>query len=75
MVKSSVLGSFGGDFKNSIFNLVLLTGIFRSSDEYYVWNLIDDKSTLVLVMAWCRQAKKPLPEPKLTQFRVTIWHY
>ena len=30
-------------------------------------DLTDDKSTLVQVMAWCRQATKPLPEPMLTQ--------
>ena len=27
-------------------------------------DLVDDKSTLVQVMAMCRQAKKPLPEPE-----------
>ena len=48
------------DSKNAIFNLVLLTGIFRSSyDNALRWmpqDLTDDKSTLVQVMAWCRQA-------------------
>ena len=53
-------GRFECDFKNSIFNLVLLIGILRSS--YYNalrWmpqNITGDKSTLVQVMAWCRQA-------------------
>ena len=46
--------------KNVIFNLVLLTGIFRfSHDNALRWmpqDLTDDKSTLVQVMAWCRQA-------------------
>ena len=46
--------------KNIIFNLVLLIGIFRSShDNALRWmpqDLDDDKSTLVQVMAWCRQA-------------------
>ena len=48
------------DFKNVIFNLALLIGIFKS--PYYNvfrWmpqDLADDKSTLVQVMAWCRQA-------------------
>ena len=46
--------------KNVIFILVLLIGIFRSShDNTLRWmpeDLTDDKSTLVLVMAWCRQA-------------------
>ena len=46
--------------KNVIFNLVLLIGIFRSShDKALRWmpqDLTDDESTLVQVMAWCRQA-------------------
>ena len=46
--------------ENVIFNLGLLTGIFRSSyDNALQWMpqvLTDDKSTLVPVMAWCRQA-------------------
>ena len=48
------------DSKNRIFNLVLLIGIFRSShDNNFQWmpqDLTDDKSILVQVMAWCRQA-------------------
>ena len=53
-------GRSGCDFKNEIFNLVLLIGIFRSSHDnafrWMPWDLTDDKSTLVQVMAWCRQA-------------------
>ena len=48
------------NFKNVIFNLVLLIGIFRSSHHNALWwipqDLTDDKSTLVQVMAWCCQA-------------------
>ena len=37
-------------------------------------DLTDDKSTLVQIMAWCRQSgNKPLPEPMLTQIFVAIW--
>ena len=47
-------------FKTAIFNLVLLIGIFTSSkDNALRWmpcDLTDDKSALVQVMAWCRQA-------------------
>ena len=47
-------------FKTAIFNLVLLIGIFTSSgDNALRWmprDLTNDKSTLVQVMAWCRQA-------------------
>ena len=48
------------DSQNLIFNLVLLTGTFRSShDNALRWmpqDLTDDQSTLVQVMAWCSQA-------------------
>ena len=48
------------DPKNVNFNLVLLIGIFRSFHYNALWwmeqDLTDDKSTLVQVMAWCRQA-------------------
>ena len=53
------------DFENVIFNLALL--IFKSYDNVLRWmpqDLTDDKSTLVQVMAWCRQAT--LSEPMLT---------
>ena len=46
--------------KNAIFNLALLIGILKSSyDNVFRWmpqDLTDDKSTMVQVMAWCRQA-------------------
>ena len=48
------------DSKTVIFNLTLLIGVFRSShDNALRWmpgDLTDDKSRLVHVMAWCRQA-------------------
>ena len=53
-------GRSGCDSKNGIFYLVLLIGIIRSSHDNALWwmpqDLTDDKSTLVQVMAWCRQA-------------------
>ena len=59
-VNSLAPGRSGCDYKNWIFNLVLLFGIFRSShDNALRWmpqDLTDDKSKLVQVMAWCRQA-------------------
>ena len=45
---------------NVIFYLVLLIAIYRSSHDNILWwmpqDLTDDMSTLVQVMAWCRQA-------------------
>ena len=53
-------GRPGCHFKNTIFNHVLLIGFFRSANDdaprWMPWNLTDDKSTLVQVMAWCCQA-------------------
>ena len=59
-VNSLAPGRTEWDSKNIIFNFVLLLGIFRSSNDNALWwmpqDLTDDKSTLVQVMAWCRQA-------------------
>ena len=53
-------GRPGCHFKTAIFNLVLLISIFTSSNDnalkWMPWDLTNDKSTLVQVMAWCRQA-------------------
>ena len=72
-------GRFGCNFKNSVFKLALLIGIFRASfDKVLRWkiqDLTDDKSTLVQVMAWCHQATNHLPEPMLTQIYVAVWHH
>ena len=59
-VNSLAPGRSECDSKNVIFNLLLLIGIFRSSHDNAIrWmppDLTDDQSTLVQVMAWCRQA-------------------
>ena len=59
-VNSLAPGRSWSDFKNVIFNLAFLIGIFKSSyDDILRWmpqGLTDDKSTLIQVMAWCRQA-------------------
>ena len=48
-------GRFGCDFKNS--NYVLLIGIlYDNALRWMPQNITDDKSTLVQVIAWCRQA-------------------
>ena len=60
MLNSLAPGRPGCHFKTAIFNLVLLIGFFRSSNDnpprWMPWDLTDDKSTLVQVMAWCHQA-------------------
>ena len=53
-------GRSGFTLKSAIFNLVLLIGIFTSPYDnafrWMSWDLSEDKSTLVQVMAWCHQA-------------------
>ena len=60
MINSLAPGGPRCHFKTAIFNRVLLIGIFTSSkDNALRWmprDPTDDKSTLVQVMAWCRQA-------------------
>ena len=64
-INSLVPGRSAWDFKNIIFNFVLLIGKVRSSyNDAFRWmlrDLTDDKSTLVQVMAWCRQAASHYP--------------
>ena len=59
LINSLTPGKSGFNFKSAIINLVLLIGIFRSSYDnalkWMSWDLPEDKSTLVQVMAWCRQ--------------------
>ena len=59
-INSMVPGTPGCNFKYAICNLVLLICIIKSSFEnttrWISLDLTDDKSTLVQVMAWCRQA-------------------
>ena len=60
MINSLAPGRPRCHFKTAIFNFVLLIGIFTSSKDnalrWMPWDLTNDKSTLVQVMAWCRQA-------------------
>ena len=53
-------GRSGCDFQNIIFHPILLIFMFRFSHDnalkWMPWDIIDDKSKLVQVMAWCHQA-------------------
>ena len=66
------------DSKNVIFNLVLLIGIFRSSDDNVLqWmpqDLTDDKSRLVQLMVWCRQATWANAESVPCRFMASLGH-
>ena len=57
MINSLAPGRPGCHFKTAIFNLALSIGIFTLSNDnplrWMPWDLLDDKSTLVQVMAWC----------------------
>ena len=60
LINSLAPGRSACNFENVVFKLALLIYIFKSSyDNVARWipqELTDDKSTLVQVMAWCRQA-------------------
>ena len=60
-INSLAPGRPGCHFKTAIFNLLSI-GIFTSSDDnplrWMPWDLADDNSTLVQVMAWCNQATR-----------------
>ena len=60
-LNSLARGRSGFNFKSAIFNLVLLIGIFRASYDnalrWMSWDLPENKSTLVQIIAWCRQAR------------------
>ena len=60
LVNSMAPGRPGCHLKTAIFNLVLSICIVTSSNDnplrWISWDLTDDKSTLVQVMAWCCQA-------------------
>ena len=64
------------DSKNVIFNIVLLIGIFRPSQDYVLgWmpqDLTDDN--IGLGNGLVPSGNKPLPDPMLTQFLVALWH-
>ena len=59
-INSLTLGRWVNDFKIVIIKLILPTNILRISSEIALWrmpqNPLPGKSTLVQVMAWCRQA-------------------
>ena len=42
--------------------------LIRVSLMFVFKDLIDNKSSLFQVMAWCRTSNKPLPEPMMIQF-------
>ena len=77
-LNSLVPGRPGCHFKTAIYNLVLLIGLFRSSNgnapRWMPWDLMDDQSTLFQVMTWCRQATSHyLIQCSPSYFHVTIW--
>ena len=49
--------------------------LIKISLEFVPLGPVDNKSTLVQVMAWCRVGDKPLPEPRLTLFTDTYMQH
>ena len=68
-VNSSSPGQNGRHFTDNIFKCIFVNEktciLIRISLKFVPQGLIDNKSTLVQVMAWCRTGDKPLPKPML----------
>ena len=43
--------------------------------KFVPWDLIENKSTLIQVMAWSGTSNKPLTEPMMTQFNDAYMHH
>ena len=61
-------GQNGRHFAHNIFKYLFMSTLIRISLRFVPKGSIDNKSTLVQVMAWRQRGDKPLPEPVLTQF-------
>ena len=68
-VNSSLPGENGRHFADNIFKCIFMKDMFnvliQISLKFVPLGPIDNKSALVLVMAWRRPGGKPLPEPML----------
>ena len=62
----------GRHFADDIFKCIFLNQnlciLIKISLKFVPKGLIDNKSSLVQVMAWCCVGEKPLPELMMTQF-------
>ena len=71
-------GRGSNNFEIKIFELIFLIDILINSYEIDLWRMpqhqIQDKSTLVQVMAWCRQATSHYLSQMLTQIHDAMWH-
>ena len=69
----------GRHFSDDIFKCIFFNGNLwipiRISLKFVPRGSIDNKWTLVLVMAWRRTGDKPLPEPMMTQFSDTYMRH
>ena len=68
-INSSPPGQNGCHFADNIFICIFVNEqiciLIHIPLKFLPKDLIDNKSTLVQVMAWCRTGDKPLPEPML----------
>ena len=78
-INSSPSGKMAAILADNNFKCIFV----NENDRIPIWislkcvskGLIDNKSALVQVMAWCQTGNKPLPEPMLTQFTdAYMWH-
>ena len=62
----------GRHFADDIFKCIFLNENIRISNKialkYVTWDLVDNMTALVQIMAWRRIGDKPLPEPVSVYF-------
>ena len=77
-IKSMTPERCGSNFKSVIYENILRVSFMSTFEIDRIWmsqNIFDDKTALVQVMVWCRQAINPLPETMLIHIHVTIWRH
>ena len=66
------LDQMATDLADSIFKCIFLNkkdrSVIQISLNFVAMGSIDNRPSLVQVMAWCWTSNKPLPEPMMTQF-------
>ena len=77
IIDSSLPGQNGRHFADDIFRCIFVNEklciLIKISLKFVPKDLIDNYSTLVQVMAWCRRGNKPLPEPMLPSSLTHLW--
>ena len=66
---------FADDIFKFIFFNENVKKLIHISLRFVLWCSFDDKSSLVLKMAWCQLGDKPLSKPMITKFIDAYMHH